>query len=108
MFTGIIQNVGSVVAVRPGSGSRVLAVRTSYNDLALGESFAVNGVCLTVAALPGSSSGDEAEFYVSPETLSRTNLGRLKPGSRVNLERALSLRDRLSGHFVQGHIDGLG
>jgi riboflavin synthase len=53
------------------------------------------------------AQGGQAEFFVSPETLSRTNLGRLKPGSRVNLERALSLRDRLSGHFVQGHVDGL-
>jgi riboflavin synthase len=105
VFTGIIESVGSVVSVRQGSGSRVILVSVATNELELGESVAVNGVCLTVAALPASG---QAEFYVSPETMSRTNLGRLKANSRVNLERALALTDRLSGHFVQGHVDGLG
>jgi riboflavin synthase len=92
------------MSVRPGDGSRVLRIASSFTDLALGESVAVNGVCLTVAELPGNG---QADFFASPETLSRTNLGRLKESSRVNLERALTLQTRLSGHFVQGHVDGL-
>jgi riboflavin synthase len=103
MFTGIIEKVGVVDSVQPGSHSRVVRLKTSFTDLELGESVAVNGVCLTVAAL----KGEHADFFVSPETLSRTNLGRLKESSRVNLERALTLQTRLSGHFVQGHVDGL-
>ena len=99
MFTGIIEQTGRVE--RPG---RRLRVRTGFDDLAYGESVAVGGVCLTVAKL----SGDAAEFDLVNETLRRTTLGRLRRGDRVNLERSLRAGDRLSGHVVQGHVDGTG
>jgi riboflavin synthase len=99
MFTGIVERIGRVV--RPG---RRLVVQTGFRDLVPGESVAVNGVCLTVARL----QDDQAGFDLVPETLARTNLGRLRRGSAVNLERALRLGERLSGHIVQGHVDGTG
>lgn len=99
MFTGIVEQIGRVV--RPG---RRLSVRTGFPDLVPGESVAVNGVCLTVARL----RDDEAGFDLVPETLARTNLGRLRRGSPVNLERALRVGERLGGHIVQGHVDGTG
>jgi riboflavin synthase len=102
MFTGIIQNLGRVSRLNE-NGSK-LVLETDFKDLELGESVAVNGVCLTVAEL---LHGTEALFAVSPETLARTSLGTLEPGSRVNLERALLMSTRLSGHLVQGHVDGL-
>lgn len=99
MFTGIVERMGRVAA--PG---RRLAVETGWKDLAPGESIAVNGVCLTVAKI----SGTRAEFDVVAETLKKTNLGTLKLGEAVNLERALRAGGRLSGHIVQGHVDGTG
>lgn len=103
MFTGIISEVGEVASVRDHGGERELQiVARTYNDVALGESIATNGVCLTVA----SRNDQRLTFFVSSETLSRSNLGSLEPGSTVNLERALRLSDRLSGHLVQGHVDG--
>jgi riboflavin synthase len=99
MFTGIVERIGRVL--RPG---RRLVVQTGFRDLVPGESVAVNGVCLTVARL----QDDQAGFDLVPETLARTNLGRLRRGSAVNLERALRLGERLSGHIVQGHVDGTG
>jgi riboflavin synthase len=99
MFTGIIEELGTVEAVPPR-----LRVRCSLvmQDMTEGASIAVNGVCLTAVELrPGGFTAD-----VAPETLSRTNLGDLRPGSRVNLERPLSPTGRLSGHIVQGHVDG--
>lgn len=99
MFTGIVERTGRVAA--PG---RRLTVETGWHDLKPGESVAVSGVCLTVARL----DGDRAGFDVVPETVSRTTLGRLRRGDRVNLERALRAGDRLSGHIVQGHVDGTG
>ena len=78
-------------------------VAAGMNDLSLGESIAVNGVCLTVAKF--TVHGD-ADFFASAETLARTNLDQIIPGSHVNLERAVSLNTRLSGHMVQGHVDG--
>ena len=99
MFTGIIEAVEKVKSV--SSGKLEVAVPAAWS-LADGESVAVNGACLTVTAhRPGL-----AAFAVSPESFSRTTLGRLKPGCAVNLERALAVGARLGGHFVTGHIDG--
>jgi riboflavin synthase len=107
MFTGIIQNVGRVARLEARGGDLRLAVDTAELDMAdvqLGDSIAVSGVCLTVVALrPSGFSAD-----VSNETLALTTLGRLKAGDPVNLEKALRLADRLGGHLVSGHVDGLG
>lgn len=106
MFTGIIQDVGRIRSWRARGAGQVLAVDTALDTgtFELGESVAVNGVCLTVAAVaPGSFEAD-----VSPETRRRANLGALAVGARVNLERALRPVDRLGGHFVLGHVDGTG
>ena len=106
MFTGIIEELGSVVSLtRSGVGAR-LAVRCSLvlSDLINGGSIAVNGVCLTALDLrPDGFSAD-----LAPETLARTNLYALQPGSPVNLERPATLVTRLSGHIVQGHVDTTG
>ncbi len=106
MFTGIVQDVGRVAGMTTRGGGRRLSVATALDasGFALGESIAVNGVCLTVAALGGASF----EADVSPETLRRSNLGELRPGDAVNLERALRPVDRLGGHFVLGHVDAAG
>ena len=106
MFTGIIEELGTVAAMETRSTGARLRVRcaTVLSDAGEGASIAVNGVCLTALDLrPDSFSAD-----VAPETLSRTNLGALRAGSRVNLERPLSPTSRLSGHIVQGHVDGTG
>ncbi len=102
MFTGIITHVGEITSF---DGQR-LQIRTdlSSNGYELGESIAVNGVCLTVVSF--EKYGFEVE--VSPETLQRTSRASWNPGKRVNLERALRLGDRLGGHWVQGHVDGVG
>ncbi|WP_237153263.1 riboflavin synthase [Oryzibacter oryziterrae] len=105
MFSGIIERLAAVKAVQPLDGSLRLTIGSGYDDLALGESVAVNGVCLTVAAL---GDGGQADFFVSPESLARTNLGQQAAGRAVNLERAVRLDTRLSGHLVQGHVDGVG
>lgn len=113
MFTGIISGIGKVTHVQDGSATatsapieqRVLTIDTPYRDAVLGESIAINGVCLTVAEIlsPGNF-----KFFVSSETCARTNLGALATNMTVNLERAMRLQDRLSGHLVQGHVDGVG
>ena len=106
MFTGIIEELGAVDAVQSRAAGARLQVRcaTVMSDLTEGASIAVNGVCLTAVALrPDSFSAD-----LAPETLRRSNLGELRAGSRVNLERPLSPSGRLSGHIVQGHVDGTG
>ena len=107
MFTGIIQTVGRVSRLEPRGGDVRLAVDTAGLDLAdvqLGDSIAVSGVCLTAVALePHGFAAD-----VSNETLSLTTLGQLRAGDPVNLEKALRLADRLGGHLVSGHVDGLG
>jgi riboflavin synthase len=105
MFSGIIESLGTIRATEPSEGSVTLDIDTGFGDLTLGESVAINGICLTVVTF--DSSG-RATFYASPETLQRTNLGSLRVGHRANLERAVSLSTRLSGHIVQGHVDGLG
>ncbi len=106
MFTGIIEELGTVRSVRPGADSAVVQVeaRVVTEGLKTGESVAVNGVCLTVVSF--SQAGFTAE--VMAETLRKSGLGELKAGDRVNLERALRLTDRLGGHMVSGHIDGVG
>jgi riboflavin synthase len=106
MFTGIIEELGAVEALQPQLAGARLKVRAStvMADMAAGASIAVNGVCLTaVDARPDGFSAD-----LAPETLRRSNLGTLRPGLRVNLERPLSPTGRLSGHIVQGHVDGTG
>jgi riboflavin synthase len=106
MFTGLVQHLGSVAKMnREGSGARLVVHAPDFaQDIVLGESIAINGVCLTVMA----GCSEACTFEVSPETLRRTNLGELQSGARVNLERALRLSDRLGGHIVQGHVDGMG
>jgi riboflavin synthase len=106
MFTGIIEELGTVESVVARAAGARLKVRCStvMEDMTEGASIAVNGVCLTAVDLePGGFSADMA-----PETLKRSNLGALRAGSRVNLERPLSPGGRLSGHIVQGHVDGTG
>lgn len=101
MFTGIIQKVGKVQKI---DGPRYwIEIGFDSSTLELGESIAVNGVCLTVAEI----SSPLAQFFLSEETLARTSLGKLREGSRVNLERAMVASSRLSGHIVQGHVDGI-
>lgn len=102
MFTGIVEERGSVREA--GAGRLVVGCRTVMEDSTPGSSVAVNGVCLTVVA----RGANDLAFDLSPETLSRSSLGRLRPGDPVNLERALTLASRLGGHLVQGHVDGVG
>lgn len=106
MFTGIIEELGEIVRVRHGRDSAVLTVRGPLvtMDATHGSSIAVNGVCLTVTGL----QGDTFTVDVMAESLQRTSLGGLTPGSPVNLERAMAARDRFGGHIVQGHVDGTG
>ena len=107
MFTGIIQSIGSIVALQPKGGDMALVVNTGkleLSDVELGDSIAVNGVCLTAIAMTENSFTAD----VSKETLSLTSLGGLSKGSKVNLEKALTLQTRLGGHMVSGHVDGLG
>ncbi len=106
MFTGLVEGIGEIVDLRPMAEGLRLGVRTSFPpaELVLGESVAVAGACLTVVDL----SPQVASFEVSPETLARTTFPLKKVGERVNLERALKMGDRLGGHLVTGHIDGLG
>lgn len=104
MFSGIIERLGTIQEAALLDGSITLTIGTGFGDLTLGESVAVNGVCLTVVTCNAQGI---ATFYASPETLQRSNLGRLRAGDRANLERAVSLSTRLSGHIVQGHVDGL-
>ena len=107
MFTGIIQAVGNIASMQAKGGDMRLGIATGkldMADVALGDSIAVNGVCLTVIAMDGANFSAD----VSRETLSLTSLGQLKQGSLVNLEKALTLATRLGGHLVSGHVDGLG
>ncbi|MCL2341286.1 MAG: riboflavin synthase [Proteobacteria bacterium] len=106
MFTGIIQGIGALFEKRPAGGGMIFGLTAGFalTDPEEGESIAVNGVCLTARNIQGN------RFFVdvSPESLARTGLGRLQAGSRVNLERALRLCDRLGGHLVSGHVDAQG
>ncbi|SPT63311.1 MULTISPECIES: riboflavin synthase [Actinomadura] len=106
MFTGIVEELGEIVAVDPLGGSVTLTVRGPLvtEDAVHGASIAVNGVCLTVVDVKdGAFTAD-----VIKETLDKSGLGALEPGSKVNLERPVRLSDRLGGHLVQGHVDGVG
>ncbi len=106
MFTGIVEELGRLKAIRKSSKSALLDVEAGLvlQDVKLGDSIAVNGVCLTVTSFNNNSFTAD----VMAETLSKTILGNLKPGDQLNLERALRLSDRLGGHLVSGHIDGVG
>jgi riboflavin synthase len=107
MFTGLISDVGAVERVAPRQGGARLTLRPRamrVDDLALGESVACSGCCLTVA----ERGGGLVSFDAVPETLSRTTVGAWRPGTLVNLERALAIGDRLGGHIVAGHVDGVG
>ena len=107
MFTGIIQAIGTIAEIRTQGGDARLTIDSGtldLSDVAQGDSIATNGVCLTAVALTGR--GFSAD--VSRESLSLTTLQRLRPGGRVNLEKALTLQTRLGGHLVSGHVDGIG
>ncbi|MGN6711574.1 riboflavin synthase [Anaerocolumna jejuensis] len=106
MFTGIIEEIGILKEIRKSAQSSVLTIqgKVIFNDLHLGDSVAVNGVCLTVTGC----SGDTFQADVMHETLNRSSLGSLKRKSPVNLERAIPVNGRFGGHMVSGHIDGVG
>ncbi len=106
MFTGIIEDIGTIRSVRRAGGIFILTIETGLvlSDTKIGDSISMDGVCLTVVETAGGSFSVEA----TPETLARSSLARLSTGARVNLERALRLSDRLGGHLVQGHVEGVG
>lgn len=107
MFTGIIQAIGQIAVIEPHGGDTRLRIRTGKLDLAdvkLGDSIAVNGVCLTAVELPGDGFWAD----VSQETMEKTTLAQLQANQRVNLEKALTPTTRLGGHLVSGHVDGIG
>ncbi len=111
MFTGLIEETGVVVSIGERSGNRLLVVSTIVvaAETRVGDSLCVNGCCLTAVEISPSSDDSGAwriRFDAVPETLDRTNLGALRPGDAVNLERSLRMDSRLGGHFVTGHIDG--
>ncbi|MGF7234789.1 MAG: riboflavin synthase, partial [Frankia sp.] len=110
MFTGIVEEIGEVEAIEvlPAAARMSIGCRTVLDDVTLGASIAVNGVCLTVTDFV--ARGDQPGFRmdVMQETLDRSSLGTLRPGDPVNLERPVRLADRLGGHLVQGHVDGVG
>lgn len=107
MFTGIIQAVGKIAALKPKGADlrvRIATGKLDLEDVRLGDSIAVNGVCLTAVELPGDGFWAD----VSGESLARTTLGELRVGQAVNLEKALTPTTRLGGHLVSGHVDGIG
>lgn len=106
MFTGIIEEVGTVKSIQSGKSSSIIRIKGQkvVQGTSIGDSIATNGICLTVTKI----ENDSFEADVMSESLKRTNIGTLIPGSFVNLERALSLETRLGGHIVSGHIDGTG
>jgi len=104
MFTGIIENMGKVIE----KNRNRITIETEWKDLKVGESISVNGVCLTVVESQNVRPSGSFTADLSPQTLNSTTLGALKIGNRVNLERALKLGERLGGHLLSGHVDGLG
>ncbi len=105
MFTGLVETLAPVEQIAVEGDGRALVIATPFtSEITIGESVAINGACLTVVARDERT----CRFQAGPETLRKTNLGELQPGDRVNLERALRLGDRVGGHLVQGHVDGLG
>ena len=106
MFTGIVEEMGTIRSIRKGTHSAVLEIQAKVvlEDIHVGDSIAVNGVCLTATSFtPTTFTAD-----VMHETLNRSSLAALRPGSRVNLERAMAANGRFGGHIVSGHVDGLG
>jgi riboflavin synthase len=113
VFTGIVEEVGTLVVREDGSDSAVLRIRArkAVDGVALGDSIAVNGVCLTVTGVEPDGGTDGTAVWstdVMAETLRRSSLGAVGSGDRVNLERAVTVQTRLGGHLVQGHVDGVG
>jgi riboflavin synthase len=113
VFTGIVEELGTLVVREDGADSAVLRIRarTALQGVALGDSIAVNGVCLTVTGVEPDGDGDGTGVWstdVMAETLRRSSLGEVGSGDRVNLERAVTPQTRLGGHIVQGHVDGVG
>jgi riboflavin synthase len=106
MFSGIVEALGTIAEIRDEPPGCTLVVREPAiaGDTAVADSICVNGCCLTVV----ETDQQTMAFQAGPETLKRTNLGKLRPGSRVNLERALAVGQRMGGHFVSGHVDGTG
>ena len=106
MFTGIVEEMGTIRSIRKGSSSAFLEIQAGkvLEDIHIGDSIAVNGVCLTATSFTANSFTAD----VMHETLNRSSLASLQPGSRVNLERALAANGRFGGHIVSGHVDGLG
>lgn len=106
MFTGLVEEKGEVEQLKMSGSACDLTVQAAVvsEGAALGDSIAINGCCLTVVAIDGTS----LTFQAGSETLSRTNLGELRPGSEVNLERSLEVGQRMGGHYVSGHVDALG
>ncbi|MEM9644349.1 MAG: riboflavin synthase [Planctomycetota bacterium] len=106
MFTGLVETMGSIVAITEQPPGRRLSVQSGVvaDGASIGDSICINGCCLTVVAI----QDDVLDFEAGEETLSRTNLGELEPGSKVNLERSLAVGDRLGGHYVTGHVDEIG
>ncbi len=106
MFTGIIEGLGTITAIRPSNRGKRLLIDADFplDQTKIGDSIAVSGACLTAVMV----GGKRFEVDVSPETLAKTTFGMAKIGDRVNLERALRLSDRIDGHLVSGHIDGIG
>ncbi|MBU4388069.1 MAG: riboflavin synthase [Proteobacteria bacterium] len=106
MFTGIIEGLGTITKIRSSGQGKRLTIEADYplDHTKIGDSIAVSGACLTAVMIDGKSF----EVDMSPETLSKTTFGKAKIGDRVNLERALCLSDRIDGHLVSGHIDGIG
>ena len=106
MFTGIIEGLGTIVRIRPSGQGKRLLIDADFplDQTKIGDSIAVSGVCVTVVMV----GGKRFEVDVSPETLAKTTFGMAKIGDRVNLERALRLSDRIDGHLVSGHVDGIG
>lgn len=112
MFTGLVEEMGTVVKTeeRPAGRRLWIAASRVLEDASIGDSLAVSGCCLTAVAVEHPAAGSPGRFAVEvvPETLARTALGTWGPGTRVNLERSLRLDQRLGGHLVQGHVDGVG
>jgi len=106
VFTGLVEDIGTIAAIRPRGVGRALSIRTAIplEEVSLGDSIAVNGACLTAE----SFDSDTFIAVAAAETLAKTTLGALRVGARVHLERAMRLGDRLDGHLVQGHVDGTG
>ena len=105
MFTGIVEGLGEVTRAKPG----LIALKTSLNDIKLGDSISINGACLTVSAITPSDKGAiEVQFDATPETISRTTLKLLRSGDKVNLERAVRADGRLGGHIMTGHVEDTG